>query len=311
MLSIKPIGSSKTEVNYYANLGEAENHDYYSEDGQRPGIWWGGGAKYLGLTENVNSEEFKNLLEGLSPDGQRRLVQTRQQGQVKRRAGFDLTFSMPKSYSVVWSQSSRAIRAEMDQRARRALYSALSTVEDFCGVARRGKNGIVQENAKLVAAIFSHDTARGVLGEAPDANRHFHAVIANVVVRPDGTTGALDARPLFHRRMKMALGALFRAELSKELTEMGFETERPKKPRKDERASWFELTCVPSKLMEAMSKRRTQIQKWLRERGLTGAKASERAALRTRAGKGNYSQQQLFKAWGKLGADAWFYQGTR
>ena len=185
----------------------------------------------------------------------------------------------------------------MDRRARIALYLSLEAVEEYCGRTRRGRNGLRMEHGKLAFAVFSHDTARGVDGQPPDPNRHFHAVLINAVARHDGTTGALDARPLFFKRMKMALGAMFRAELSKQLAEMGFETKRPKRERSDERVSWFELSCVPQKLVTAMSKRRAAIETWLRKHGLSGAKSSELAALRTRRNKDAYSQEKLFQIW--------------
>lgn len=305
MLSIKPVVGSSAEVSYYANLGDAENHDYYSEDGYRPGVYFGAGAKQLGLEgEEVSPETLKNLLEGLSPDGNERLVQVRQKGQIKRRAGFDLTFSLSKSYSVAWSQADRETRQELDRRAREALNRTLEFIEEMCGKTRRGKDGVRVEDGKLTFAIFSHDTARGIPGEVPDVNRHFHAVLANVALRGDGSSGAVDARPLFHRRAKMMLGAMFRAELSKELEAMGLATQRAKRDGKV--TSWFEIDCVPESLIQASSKRRGEIQRWLRERGLTGAKAAELAALRTRKGKEKWSQSELFSAWRELASEHGF-----
>ena len=269
MLSIKPIGSTNQEVRYYADLGSAENHDYYSEGGNRNGQWWGGGAKELGLAGDVDPDSFSNVLKGLSPDGEHSLVQLRRRGQQKRRSGFDLTFSVPKSFSLARVQASDEVRTKMDHCARDSLEKTLEVVQEMCGQARRGKDGQKVEQAQLLAAIFEHETARGVDGELPDANFHFHAVLANVVVREDGSTGALDARPLFHRRMKMALGALFRAELAKQIGELGFSTERPRKEYRDDLASWFELKCVPKPLIDAMSKRRSQIQDWMSRHGLS------------------------------------------
>lgn len=306
MLSIKPVGSTSTEVNYYANLGEVENHDYYTEDGNRPGVWWGPGADALGLTGNVTPAAFKNLLEGLSPDGERELVQRRIDGKVKRRAGFDLTFSVPKSFSAAWSQADRETRQRMDERARMAVNETLTAVQELCGMTRRGKNTHIVEAAKLTFAIFSHDTARGVPGRVPDANRHFHAVCPNVTIRDDGSGGTIDARHLFKPRMKMALGAMFRAELSKGMEELGLKTERPKKARSEEKVSWFELSAVPKELTDAMSKRRKEIEKWLRKHGLSGAKASEKAALVTRQAKEKYSQKELFEEWQRLGREHGF-----
>jgi len=306
MLSIKPIGSSRQEVNYYTNLGDAERQDYYSEDGSRPGRWWGSGARFFDLEAAVSPSVLNHLLEGRSPDGHQQLVQVRQSGQVKRRAGFDLTFSPPKSFSVLWSQADADLRSELDRRAESAILSTVETVEELCGSTRRSKNGTDIQSAKLVAAIFSHDTARGTPGEVPDPNRHFHVVVPNIVVRADGTTGALDARPLFQKRMKMALGALFRTELSRKLEDMRIATARATKPHRDEKASWFEISAVPKAAIEAMSKRRQQIQAWLDQNGKKGAKEAERAALRTRSGKHHFLQSQLFQSWRAMGREIGF-----
>lgn len=306
MLSIKPVGGTTEEVNYYSNLGEAENHDYYSEDGVRPGMWWGEGAKKLGLSGEVKPEEFKNILEGLSPDGERELVQRRNGKVRQRRAGFDLTWSMPKSFSVAWSQGDREVRESLDRIAEQALYRSLEACQELYGVTRPGGDSTKTTKGKLVVAVFNHDTARGVPGEVPDANRHFHAVIANVVAHENGTS-ALDARPLFQRRAIMALGAMFRAELSKQLEEkLGLRTYRPKREGRDEPASWWELKGVPPELLKAMSKRRNEIKKWLLDHGLSGAKASEKANLLTREGKKRWTEQELNTEWRKLGREYGF-----
>ena len=307
MLSIKAISHTAGHVEYYANLGSAENHDYYSEEGIRPGWWWGEGAQLLGLEGAVSPQVFANLLEGKSPDGKRHLVQQNGTATRKRRAGFDLTWSVPKSLSVFWSQLADTDRAVLDELTERALSRALEAYVELCSMARRGKNGHTVEEAKPVIAVFSHDTARAVPGEAPDANRHFHAIVANVCVRPDGTTGAVDSRYLFQRRMKMALGALFRTELAHLLSEeLGLTVYRPERGRKKKLATWWELEGVPEAAISAMSKRRKQIERWLKSHGLSDAKSSEKAAVATRKNKERYTWQELNGAWAKLGAEVGF-----
>ncbi|QEG35906.1 MobF family relaxase [Bythopirellula goksoeyrii] len=309
MLSIKPVGGSATEVSYYAHLGNAENHDYYSENGVRPGVWWGAGSRALGLTGEVDPAELKNILEGLSPDGTKQLVQKRKGEKIQRRAGFDLTWSLPKSFSCAWSLADEQDRKEVDRVAALAVDRALEAFSQLCGVTRRGKDGRIAENAQLVVALFSHDTTRGLPGEAPDPQRHFHAVVANLVIREDGTTGALDARVLFQRRMKMALGALFRSELSMLLeTELGIKTYRPQRERSEELVSWFEIEGVPQELLAAMSKRRQAIEKWLRQHGLSGAKAAEKAALNTRNDKELFTWPELQSAWKQQSVEFGFGQ---
>lgn len=304
MLSVSKIGGGAAAA-YYANLAEHESvvGSYYSEDDRRQGVWFGGAAACLGLSGEVDAEAFQNLLDGKSPDGQTDLVQQRSGERLKRRAGFDLTFSLPKSYSVLYSQVSDARRAELDRVVGQVVCKTLDLVEAECGRSRRGKNGVVVEEAKLVAALFKHDTARGLPGEVPDCNVHYHAVVANVAQRPDGSYGTLDARALFERRKKVALGTMFRAEVTKRLkAELGIETFRPEKPgRPGERVSWFEVAGVPKTLIEAMSKRRCQIEAWLREHGLSGAKAAERANLGTRTKKERFAWQTLSDTWLELG----------
>lgn len=303
MLSICAIGHTAAQVGYYATLGSAENHDYYSEDGVRPGRWWGAGAAQLGLEGVVSPAVFANVLQGRSPDGERQLVQQNDTATRKRRAGFDLTWSVPKSLSVLWSQLNDEGRAAVDEVIERAVYRSLDAFVELCGVARRGKNGHTQEAAQPVIALFSHDTARAVPGEAPDASRHHHAVVANVCVRPDGTTGALDARVLFSKRMKMALGALFRAELSSLLeSELGLGSYRPETGRKKKVASWWEVVGVPAGVVDAMSKRRKAIERWLSDHGQSGAKAAEAAAVSTRTGKERHTWRELNTAWATLGS---------
>lgn len=308
MLSIKPVGGSQQEVNYYSSLDDAENHDYYSEDGVRPGAWWGEGAEALGLVGDVDPNQFKNILEGMSPDGNDVLVQKVNGKERQRRSAFDLTISLPKSFSAKWSQADNETRKQLDEIAERALHRTLEAFQEKCGVTRRGKGSLEQERGKFVCAIFSHDTARGKPGDVPDPNRHFHAVVANLTVREDGTTGALDARPLFQRRMKMALGAMYRAELSKLLEEeTNLRTYRPEREGKPgELASWWEISGVSPELMKAMSKRRQEIEKFLRKHGLNGAKAAEKAALRTRSSKERFTEHELNTAWARLGEEHGF-----
>lgn len=293
MLSIKLIGSSQQEVGYYADLGE----DYYVDGGEPPGTWWGEGASELGLSGVVKADAFRNILEGKSTDGSKRLVQNA--GSPKRRAAFDLTFSVPKSVSIARAIAGSETAQRIDLACDAASKKVFESVQELCGISRRGSAGSRDEKGKLVAAVFRHETARGLEGEVPDPNLHYHFVMCNVCVREDGTTGTLDARKLFARQMKMALGALFRAELSCQLERLGFETHRPNNESGNQ-ASWFELSSVPKKIIQAFSKRRKQIEEWLRDNRQSGAKAAERAALATRKTKNCFTREELNGAWKAL-----------
>ena len=300
MLSIKPIGSSIREVGYYAQLGQ---EDYYLKGGEPPGDWRGEGSEALGLQGQVEPTPFRNVLLGLAPNGEKKLVQNA--CQPERRAAFDLCWSVPKSVSVAWSQGDLKQRKQIEQAAKRAVEAAIDLVQELCGTTRRGKLGHRTEQAKLVGALFRHETARGLKGEVPDPNLHFHFVLCNVSVREDGSTGSLDARELFRPHMKMALGALFRAELSKQLEVMGLRSFRPLNHR-GHPVSWFELEAVPEELVEHFSKRRKQIEAWLDQKGAYGAKAAEQAAKLTRENKENWNRKELVTAWQETGKEFGF-----
>ncbi|MEM9409806.1 MAG: MobF family relaxase [Planctomycetota bacterium] len=298
MLSIRPIGCSKEQVNYYANLGR---EDYYTRGGESPGIWIGDVSGALGLEGQVAGIELRNLLLGFSADGKRKLVQNA--GASNRRSAFDLTWSVPKSVSALWSQVDLEHRLQIEQACEKAVRKAASTLQQLCGVTRRGHDGIEIQHAQLAMALFRHETARGITGQMPDPNLHWHLVVPNIAVRPDGTTGAFDARKLFGKNMKMALGALFRAELSKQLLALRLDSYRPTRPTQKEPVSWFELEVVPQELITELSKRRREIESWLRKNGLVGAKHAEKAALATRHTKGSYSRAELFANWHKIGQE--------
>ena len=76
--------------------------DYYTGAGEAAGRWVGGGASRLGLTGEVSADDLRAVLAGLAPgtggldpNGKQLAVSAR------RVPGFDLTFKLPKSASVL------------------------------------------------------------------------------------------------------------------------------------------------------------------------------------------------------------------
>lgn len=305
MLKCHAIGGSTAEVKYYTALGR-DAHEYYSER-TRPGRWFGAGAAEIGLAGDVTEEVFGNLLVGKSPDGKSVWVQPPKNSELKRRCGFDLTFQVPKSVSAAWAQASTARRDEIISACERALQNTLEVFEQFCSGTRRGRNGHVHEEAGLIGAVFQHDTARPKDGNVPDPHLHWHCVVVNMALREDGTVGAWNASPLFKKSMTVGLGTLFRAEVSKVLRDLGLSSHRPtKEKRPNEQVSWFELDCVPQSLRKEQSKRSDQIERLIKELGLSGWRAKAEAALKTREAKRVFSAGELDAAWLKSGIEHGF-----
>ena len=90
MLSVASVASAGGAANYFAK------DDYYVGDGPAELSEWGGkGAEALGLAGPVAKDDFEKVLDGKLPDD------TVVNGNANRRSGIDLTFSMPKSASLL------------------------------------------------------------------------------------------------------------------------------------------------------------------------------------------------------------------
>ncbi len=279
MLSIsEPTKSADVAAEYYLPDGKEA---YYLNGIDAPGQWMGRAATRLGLYgRTVEKAEFRNILQGFSPDGSRPLVQNA--GSPDRVAYWDLTFNAPKSVSVLWSQAPAKLRRELEQAHDRAVAKALGIAESVAGISRRGKGGRIHEKAALLFAAFREGTSR-----ANDPHLHTHGVLANLSLRRDGTLGALHTPYLF--RAKMNLGAHYFAELAKEIRQMGFAVEADR--------VGFRLSDVPKDLCREMSKRRREIETRLATRGESGPIASRKAAVETRPNKTAVPADQLFAAW--------------
>lgn len=283
MLSISLPIKGSGHSDYYLDLAR---EDYYTGGGEPPGQWHGKGAEALSLTGKVEADHLRSLFEGYGPGGQS-LVQNA--GDPNRHSAWDLTFSAPKSVSVAWSQASPEVRQEIQAAHAEAVKKAISYLEDDGASTRRGKAGSEIEPASIVVATFEHGTSR-----AQDPQLHTHALVANVAVREDGTTGALETKGIFAH--KMAAGAIYRAELSHQLEErLGLTSHKVK--------SWFELDNVPQSLQEEFSKRRHEIEKILGEKGTSGAVAAKIANLESREVKQHVARETLFSEWQTVGRE--------
>lgn len=286
MLSLSALSGGREE--YYLSLAR---EDYYVTGGEAPGYWLGRGSAAMGLAGDVQGDALRNLFRGLSPDGEHSLVQERKKTQ-QHQMGWDLTFSAPKSASVLWSQVGEKERARIQEIHRQAVASTLRYVEEHVAYTRRGQGGKVHERVGLVLAAFPHQTSR-----SRDPLIHTHVLVTNVGVREDGTTGSIVSKPFY--KMKMLLGAMYRSEFARLLTaDFGVTWEVHR--------TWLEISGVPRAIINHFSKRRQQILAALDARGLSGPVASAVAALDTRNKKDTTPtpRSELFREWAAEGRKA-------
>lgn len=282
MLSVSKPKTAGSATGYFAtHLRETppQVEDYYVAEGDA-GRWVGRGLERLGLTASeIQPDQFRQVASGFSIDGES-LAQNA--GDPDRRAGWDLTFSAPKSISVAWALADPDQRADLEAAQARAVERALQLLEDKAFYARTGRAGEVAQRAKLVAATFQHGTSR-----EQDPQLHTHAFVMNLGVREDGKVSSIDPREMM--RWQKVIGAAYRSELAEGLRQMGYAIERD--------GDAFLLAGISKDVESEFSQRRQQIEERLRELGLVDAKSSENVALETRRAKELVSPRELEVQW--------------
>ena len=256
--------------------------DYYVGGPEAAGTWEGAGAAVLGLSGTVHGAALDHVLAGEHPATGAPL------GRVlaARRPGFDLTFSAPKSVSVLFGIGDDALRAVLRDAHDRAVSDALGYMERHAAVARRGPAGVhtIAGNG-FVAAAFRHRTSR-----AGDPQLHTHVLVANVTLGADGRWSTLDGRRIY-AHAKTA-GYLYEARLRSLLTrELGVEWTPVRNGIAD-------IAGVPPAVLRAFSRRRADIEAELERRGASSAAAAQVATLATRRGKDyRVTPEQLVPEW--------------
>jgi len=281
---MSPSAMASGSLAYYLNLAR---EDYYLNGGEPPGIWWGQGAKALGLSGQVERKDLHALFRGFLADG-RELVQNA--GAKDRQPGWDLTFSAPKSVSTLWSQGDEALRREIQAGHFEAVKAALAYLEEELKLTRRGERGTERELARLIVATFEHGTSRDL-----DPNLHTHALVMNACLREDGTPGTILSKPFYE--LCHLLGALYRTELAAQL-----EARLGVRCCLAEGAFAFSIEGVTERLNKFFSKRRDAILEKLHSWGCESAAAAASATIATRKTKREIPPRSaLFAAWKEVG----------
>jgi len=284
MLSVANVRTASGAANYFA----ADNY-YTRADAERSGQWLGKGAETLGLRGVIEASQFEAVLKGMLPDGSRVGSDNR-----AHRAGTDLTFSMPKSWSILaLVGGDRRILDAYGAAVRETLAWAEKNLAET-RMEVRGKERVVA-TLNLVIGLFQHDTNRN-----QEPNAHFHAVVANVTQGPDGKWRALRNDKIWEHNT--LLNAMTMARFRLAVEKLGYQVGEYGKHGN------FEAVGVPKPVRDAFSSRRAEILDKLSTMEGNGLAARNAANLMTRADKGPVADRQaLVNQWreaaAKLGFD--------
>jgi conjugative relaxase-like TrwC/TraI family protein len=255
-VAVLSIGKLTVEQSRYYERQVAQGRDdYYAGRGESPGRWIGNGSELLRVAGEVDKRGFAALMDGRHPGTGERLKRL---GGRSKVAAFDLTFSAPKSVSVLFAAGDPSLSRALVESHAEAVDAALEYLEREACRVRRGQRGVQREpGGGFVAAGYRHRMSR-----AEDPQLHTHVVTANMARGADGRWTALDATPIYqHAR---AAGFLYQAHLRAAVRER-----LPWVRWGPVRRGMAELEQVPAGVLREFSTRRRQIEE--RERELAEA----------------------------------------
>ena len=300
MLNIsKPLSSGQAQT-YHAKEFTSAEQNYWKQGDTILGEWHGKLAGKFGLAGAVGANEFARLTEGQHPHTTEQLVRHRVVQEyegadgktiapVEHRAGWDATFSAPKSVSLT------ALVGGDDRvrdAHREAVNVALNELERYTQ-ARIGGNHVAETTGQFVAAKFEHDTARPVDGYAAP-QLHTHTVIFNMTEREDGSTRALQPQGLFDSQQFAT--AVYQSQLTYQLRNLGYEIEAG-------RSGAPEIKGYSQEYLDASSPRSQQIREHLERTGYQGPEAAQIAAHSTRDKKEIHTPAEVLAAHRQIAAE--------
>jgi conjugative relaxase-like TrwC/TraI family protein len=258
--------------------------DYYLSDQELAGRMQGKLAERLKLTGPVTKEVFHALCDNIDPNNGKALTPRTRENRV---TGYDISFSTPKSISVLHGLSNDDHILTVFQNAVDATMADIER-DSKTRVRQHGTNED-RDTGELMWASFVHQTARPLDGSVPDPQLHCHAYCFNATY--DETEQRVKAARFTDLKRDMPYyQELFFKRLSDGMIDAGYQVRRTEKS--------FEVVGVPQDVIDLFSKRTAEIEQVARDKNINDPKEKSELGARTRARKQKgHSMDELRDEW--------------
>ncbi|WP_048660764.1 MobF family relaxase, partial [Vibrio crassostreae] len=304
MLSISPLKSASGAAKYYlseenpkdlpdVSLEKDAGDNYYlkEKDQEENTFWHGKLAIEAGLAgKPVEQATLESVLSG-NLGGE-----TIKGKRNNHKSGFDLTFSAPKTVSVLAlvSGDNRLIEAH-NNAVKFALTELEKDVAQFTTINKEGAREFHNTDS-MIFAVVRHKTSR-----ENDPQVHSHALAANMTRDQEGKLrtlasslkqkgGVINGTGERIYNFQKYYGILYQSQLAKEAETLGYSTRGVGNGQ-------FEISGVPQPILDASSTRKQQIDQRTLDLGFDSRAAKDVANLDTRKSKTYQSSDSLNKQW--------------
>ncbi|MEZ8439321.1 MobF family relaxase, partial [Vibrio splendidus] len=304
MLSISPLKSASGAAKYYlseenpkdlpdVSLEKNAGDNYYlkEKDQEENTFWHGKLAIEAGLAgKPVEQATLESVLSG-SLAGE-----TIKGKRDDHKSGFDLTFSAPKTVSVLAlvSGDNRLIEAH-NNAVKFALTELERDVAQFTTINKEGAREFHNTDS-MIFAVVRHKTSR-----ENDPQVHSHALAANMTRDQEGKLrtlasslkqkgGVINGTGERIYNFQKYYGILYQSQLAKDAQALGYSTRGVGNGQ-------FEISGVPQPILDASSTRKQQIDQRTLDLGFDSRASKDVANLDTRKRKTYQSSDSLNKQW--------------
>ena len=250
------------------------DHEYYMKDNyymksldNEQDKWYGRLKEPIGLHDKVTLEDYTAMQKYLKNDLGRNEI-----------AGMDLTFSAPKSVSLMLAKDEQTKNLMIDCH-QKAVEQTLKLIEDEY-IQATVKHDCKVNTKNMIAARFNHYTTRADNDGNIDLQMHTHCVIENMTMY-NNKMYAVNFQKI--TKNEKELGLRYRMYLAEELQKNGYELDLY-----DQKHGFFRIKGFNEDIELAHSHRRKEILKYIEDNNLEYSSGNAQIAnLATRNAK-NY-----------------------